>query len=142
MGSGNSYEVLGLKLSATGKNITSLSFCKAFSPIDFSNTSVIECVFKQSSTLSGRKTTMAIQSLLDALNQGVDHWNRLRRNNPGWPRDLREAKLSGKALAQADLSNMDLTRSDLSDACLAGADLSGLLAIHHSQRGRFEWRQS
>src|SRR4051812_24141185 len=47
------------------------------------------------------------------LKQGVDEWNRWRKENPNDIADLSEANLSEANLSMADLSNADLSEADL-----------------------------
>jgi hypothetical protein len=83
---------------------------------------------------------MANPEHVKILKQGVEAWNRWRRENPGTKPDLCNAKLSGMKLyhnmrlAEADLSGADLsavklmmadlTRANLSRTDLCEADLS------------------
>ncbi len=77
---------------------------------------------------------MASKKQLKILKQGVEVWNKWRRENRGIRIDLHRANLSdaflrgvdlrGANLIRADLSNADLMSAKLSDADLSGADLS------------------
>jgi uncharacterized protein YjbI with pentapeptide repeats len=59
---------------------------------------------------------MANPEHLAILWQGVEHWNKWRKENPYLPPDLGEANLTWT----------DLTRADLSEGILYDADLSGV----------------
>jgi uncharacterized protein YjbI with pentapeptide repeats len=82
---------------------------------------------------------MANQEHLDILKQGVEVWNRWRKQHSDVKPDLRRADLSGADLNRADLNRADLIRAnlsqahlskiDLSKAHLSGADLSGATLI-------------
>ena len=82
-----------------------------------------------------RRKKMANQEHLDLLKQGVEMWNRWRKEHAHFHPDLVEvslikADLSGTGLFRADLrgANLrgaDLTAADLGKANLSGADLSG-----------------
>lgn len=63
---------------------------------------------------------MANPEHLKILKQGVEAWNKWRREHE----DVRP-DLSGAYLNDADLSGADLSRADLSDAHLGGADIGG-----------------
>ncbi len=67
---------------------------------------------------------MADSNILDILDQGVEAWNKWRKENPGNVVDLSKVNLSGARLANADLSNANLSRADLSGADLRCADLN------------------
>jgi uncharacterized protein YjbI with pentapeptide repeats len=76
---------------------------------------------------------MANEEHLKILRQGVEVWNRWRKENPGlWP-DLRGANLSKADLHGANLGKANLSRAALNEAeflhvaavALGGADLSG-----------------
>ncbi len=62
---------------------------------------------------------MANPEHVEILKQGVDVWNRWRRENPDFNPDLCRAKLS-----EAELSTVNLCRAKLTKANLRGADLS------------------
>ena len=68
---------------------------------------------------------MANEEHLAILEQGVEAWNKWRKENPTIRPDLSRAKLSGADLIWADLSGADLTGADLSGADLSVANLSG-----------------
>jgi uncharacterized protein YjbI with pentapeptide repeats len=83
---------------------------------------------------------MANDEHVALLKQGVDAWNKWRRENPDVQPDLggadlggadlklamlREAFLSGANLRRADLSEADVSEAGLSGASLSGANLSG-----------------
>lgn len=73
---------------------------------------------------------MANQEQLDILKQGVEVWNKWRKENAVAEIDLFIANLSksnleGVNLDKADLSRADLVDTNLSKACLSGADFSG-----------------
>ncbi len=68
--------------------------------------------------------TMANQSHVQMLLQGVSVWNRWRAAHPEiWP-DLSGAYLTGADLPQADLIEADLRGADLTQASLHAADLT------------------
>ncbi len=67
---------------------------------------------------------MANQEHLDLLKQGVDVWNKWRKENPGIRPDLSNANFSHVNLSEADLFRADLRRIDLSLADLSLADLN------------------
>ena len=74
---------------------------------------------------------MANEEHVKMLDQGVEAWNKWRRENPDIQPDLRGANLIGADLSKADLSRASLNRADLSRADLRGvnlirADLSGV----------------
>jgi uncharacterized protein YjbI with pentapeptide repeats len=66
---------------------------------------------------------MGNQEHLEILGQGVEVWNRWRKENPDIRPKLRGAHLRGAYLIYADLSRADLVRARLSGADLRGADL-------------------
>jgi hypothetical protein len=73
---------------------------------------------------------MANPEHLKILKQGVEVWNRLRRDYPDVLPDLKDADLGHADLRGADLGHADLSHTILSDADLIGAtlyfaDLSG-----------------
>ena len=66
---------------------------------------------------------MANQEHLDILKQGVDAWNKWRKEYPEiWPA-LRESDLSKANLKKVDLSRAHLFRTNFSEADLRGANL-------------------
>jgi uncharacterized protein YjbI with pentapeptide repeats len=66
---------------------------------------------------------MANEEHLRMLEQGVEVWNRWRRENPKiWP-DLREADFEGANLSRANLSRANLFRADFHKADLRWANL-------------------
>ena len=76
---------------------------------------------------------MANPEHLEILQQGVEEWNKFRREHPAARPDLTEAYLYGAKLSGADLSGAGLrganlcaylSRADLSRSDLSGADLS------------------
>ncbi len=66
---------------------------------------------------------MANKEHLALLKQGVDVWNRWRKEHPEVQPDLRKADLYGENLLRADLSHADLSRADLSGADLRKAHM-------------------
>lgn len=74
---------------------------------------------------------MANQEQLDILKQGVDVWNKWRKDNPEVEIELREANLSGVVFNLADLWG-----AILSEAKLIGADLSGESLLGQSLKGQ------
>ncbi len=68
---------------------------------------------------------MANQEHLDILKQGVDTWNKWKREHLEIRPDLREANLSGADLTEAILIEADLSRANLSNADLSRANLDG-----------------
>ncbi len=79
---------------------------------------------------------MANQEQLDILKQGVDVWNKWRKDNPEVEIELREANLSGVVFNLADLHGADLWGAILSEAKLIGADLSGESLLGQSLKGQ------
>ncbi|MCI0486656.1 MAG: toll/interleukin-1 receptor domain-containing protein [Blastocatellia bacterium] len=67
---------------------------------------------------------MADKKHLEILMQGVEAWNKWRRENFRIRPDLRKADLSGEDLRNANLSDANLRGSNLSEANLSYADLS------------------
>lgn len=68
---------------------------------------------------------MANPEQVELLQQGSDHWNTWRAENPEIRPDLRGAFLRGAALSRAFLRGADLRGAVLSRADLRGADLRG-----------------
>jgi uncharacterized protein YjbI with pentapeptide repeats len=68
---------------------------------------------------------MADAEHLSLLKQGVEAWNRWRKENPGVRPDLHGADLGGADLREARLSGADLREACLGGAHLDGADLHG-----------------
>ncbi len=68
---------------------------------------------------------MANNEHVARLKQGVEAWNRWRREDPNARPDLSQANLSGAHLYGADLSHTNLFWADLTEANLHGADFSG-----------------
>jgi hypothetical protein len=64
--------------------------------------------------------SMANEEHLKILKQGVEVWNRWRKENPG----IWGVNLTGANLFEANLRGVDLSVTDLSEAKLVGADLS------------------
>lgn len=60
---------------------------------------------------------------LAALREGLDGWNRWRRDHPGSAPDLIRANLIAAGLREADLCRANLTSADLREADLREADL-------------------
>jgi len=70
-------------------------------------------------------THMADEEQLRILREGVDAWNRWRREHLGVLPDLRETDLSGADLGETYLGEANLIDANLREANLYGADLSG-----------------
>jgi uncharacterized protein YjbI with pentapeptide repeats len=68
---------------------------------------------------------MASEEHVKILKQGVEVWNRWRKENPGVRPDLHGADLSTADLRGANLNGANLSRADLNGAILNGADLRG-----------------
>ena len=68
---------------------------------------------------------MANQEQLAILKQGVDVWNRWRKDNPRAEIDLSGPNLSKANLKGANLKGANLRVANLSEATLSGANLSG-----------------
>ncbi len=68
---------------------------------------------------------MANQEQLRILKQGVEVWNKWRKENPDLEVDLREADLKGAWLMGVDLTGADLREADLMGAELRKVNLSG-----------------
>jgi hypothetical protein len=66
---------------------------------------------------------MADKEHVKILRQGVEVWNRWRKENPDIRPDLSGVDLSGADLSEADLSRAILRGADLSEADLSRADL-------------------
>lgn len=67
---------------------------------------------------------MANKEHLALIKQGVETWNRWRRDNPDIRPDLSQASLVGAHLYEADLSHANLFWADLTGANLYKADFS------------------
>lgn len=73
---------------------------------------------------------MANQEQLEILSQGVDYWNKWRRENPQveinlLQANLREVDLRRINLTKANLTGVDLFEAQLNRSSLSGADLIG-----------------
>jgi uncharacterized protein YjbI with pentapeptide repeats len=68
---------------------------------------------------------MANEEQLAILKQGVEVWNKWRKENPKVEIDLNEAPLSGANLRAVNFNGAILMGADLSHAFLSHADLSG-----------------
>jgi uncharacterized protein YjbI with pentapeptide repeats len=68
---------------------------------------------------------MANPEHLARLKQGVEAWNRWRKDNRAVLPDLREANLKGADLSRANLSEANLDGAGLSGATLSEANVSG-----------------
>ncbi|WP_287373159.1 pentapeptide repeat-containing protein [Prosthecochloris sp.] len=68
---------------------------------------------------------MANPEHLKILKQGVEVWNRWRKENPKIEANLREANLNGAELSGSDLGRAYLGGANLGGAKLSGAELSG-----------------
>jgi uncharacterized protein YjbI with pentapeptide repeats len=78
-------------------------------------------------TTKGRNA-MANQDHLDKLREGVNAWNRWRKDHPQITPDLSGAELTGANLQRANLTatnlrDASLLRADLKEASFDGADL-------------------
>ena len=69
-------------------------------------------------------TSIANQKHLNLLKQGVEVWNRWRKEHPEIQPDLSEADLRSADLRNANLCKADLYKANLREANLAGANLS------------------
>ena len=67
---------------------------------------------------------MANQKHLDILKQGVDVWNRWRKEHPDIVPDLSYSDLKREFLIEVDPDGKDFTSADFSTVNLSGADLS------------------
>jgi Pentapeptide repeats (8 copies) len=77
---------------------------------------------------------MANEDHLELIKQGVDAWNRWRREHYTLP-DLSDANLNGAKLRGADFS-----RADLSGADLSAADMTGVRLLRNKSRKReYKW---
>lgn len=70
---------------------------------------------------------MANEEQLKILQQGVEVWNKWRKENPDEHIDLSEANLHGASLSEAKLGGAYLNRANINDADLSRADLSGAI---------------
>ena len=68
---------------------------------------------------------MANKEHREILKQGVNVWNKWRKDHPDVEPNLRGVDLDGANLSQADLSRTDLTGANLSQTILDGANLEG-----------------
>src|ERR1700722_13206235 len=68
---------------------------------------------------------MANPEHLAKLNEGVEAWNRWRKENPDVAVDLKKANLRKKDLRRAKLNDADLYGANLEGAILSEADLRG-----------------
>jgi hypothetical protein len=68
---------------------------------------------------------MADESHLSLLKQGVEAWNRSRKQDLSIEPDLRNANLRGADLSEANLKKANLRNAKLRDAKLRGANLDG-----------------
>ena len=66
---------------------------------------------------------MANEAHLAILKQGVEAWNRWRKDNPNVEPDIRGAYLCKAKLKEADLRQANLCKADLKEANLCHADL-------------------
>jgi uncharacterized protein YjbI with pentapeptide repeats len=73
---------------------------------------------------------MANEQQLYILKQGVEVWNKWRKENSEVEIDLKEASLSGANLSHADLSAANLRAANFNGAILMGADLSHAFLSH------------
>jgi uncharacterized protein YjbI with pentapeptide repeats len=67
---------------------------------------------------------MASKEHVALLKQGVEAWNRWRRENPEAHPDLSQAQLTGAHLIEVDLSDTNLFWADLAHANLHKADFT------------------
>ncbi len=67
---------------------------------------------------------MANPEHLEILKQGVEQWNKWRKEHPDVAPDIREAELAKAKLLEANLRKADLRGANLGRANLGGADLS------------------
>ncbi len=73
---------------------------------------------------------MANPEHLDILKQGVEVWNRWRKENPEIFPDLDDAKISGRFLDNIDLSRATFINADCRGTRFLNADLWGSLCIN------------
>ncbi len=66
---------------------------------------------------------------VDILNQGVEVWNRWRKENPETPPDLSHALLFGANLSKADFRMAKLGGAKLRGANLSRANLHGTFLV-------------
>ncbi len=78
---------------------------------------------------------MANKEHLNILNQGVEVWNRWRKDNPDIQPDLSGANLSEAILIQADLRRANLDGANLARANFRGADLGDAYLDRANFRG-------
>ncbi|MEM8610805.1 MAG: pentapeptide repeat-containing protein [Cyanobacteria bacterium P01_H01_bin.105] len=78
---------------------------------------------------------MANLEHLKTLKQGVEVWNRWRRENPGIIPDFSIADLRSADLRDADLRDAILSSTRLHDAILINANLCGAILINADLRG-------
>ena len=76
------------------------------------------------------RLTMANQSHVQILGQGVSVWNQWRAAHPEIRPDLSGAFLTGIDLTKADLTKADLRGADLTGADMTGADTTGAIFEH------------
>lgn len=78
---------------------------------------------------------MANKTHLEIRQNGVQAWNKWRKQNPGVVPDLTGADLWGAELRDANLQNADFSEANLSQAELGGAHLRGAKLIHTNLEG-------
>jgi hypothetical protein len=78
---------------------------------------------------------MADKEHLAILKQGVEVWNRWRKENPDIRPDLVRANLIKANLSEAHLGGVNFGRADLHGANLRGADLSPAFLLEANLRG-------
>ncbi|MBK6948374.1 MAG: pentapeptide repeat-containing protein [Haliscomenobacter sp.] len=78
---------------------------------------------------------MANEEHLAILKQGVEEWNRWRKENPKIEPDLSGADLERVGLEGADLERVDLSDANLCRAYLIGANLFGAILERADLRG-------